>query len=326
MKFIGDLMDYAVSNGASIRKLENSFSTIKEAKYVNYDALVNTLNHIHQELHDEYLGLHIGAQISLKAAAEVDSIMMNSQSLEKSIVNAINYSKLISDALECSLTKTEDYYSVIYEENPNWKVQQNYAKRQVLDMALISNVKSLAAYTNFHYQPIQVHFGYQKPKKLNEYYRLFNCSLKFNQSKTQIYYERHIIDRHHKNLHPGLVEDLKKKVAGEIAALPSENPLIYQLKKCILNHKPERVLLDKAALNLNLSSRSLQRKLKEFNTSFKRVEHDLQLKLAKTYLEEAQMSIDEISYLLGFSESSAFIRFFKSLTSKTPKEYQVNCK
>ena len=41
------------------------------------------------------------------------------------------------------------------------------------------------------------------------------------------------------------------------------------------------------------------------NTTFKKIEFELQLKLAMTYLEENQKSIDEISYLLGFSESSA---------------------
>ena len=315
-------MEYATLNKVDTKELESWFSGIIKEKYVDYETIVKTLNYIGENLKDEYLGLHVGEQISLKATAYVDSIMLNSKTLEEAINNAIKYSKLISDALECSLQKTKNHFSVIYEENPNWKVQQKYAKKQVLDMALLSNVKSLATYTNYQHYPVKVNFSYEKPKSLHEYYRLFNCSLKFNQPKTEIIYERQIIDRHTKKIKFGLLESLKEKVADEIEKLPTENDLIYQLKKHILNHKPKRILIGEASPKLHLSKRSLQRKLKEYNTTFKSIEHEMQLKLAKTYLEERQKSIDEISYLLGFSESSAFVRFFKSLTSKTPKEYQ----
>ncbi|PCJ67275.1 MAG: hypothetical protein COA58_02865 [Bacteroidetes bacterium] len=69
---------------------------------------------------------------------------------------------------------------------------------------------------------------------------------------------------------------------------------------------------------------TLQRRLKCLITNFKEVEYELQLKQSKTYLEEKQKSIEEISYLLGFSKSSAFIRFFKSLTDLTPREYAAS--
>ena len=122
----------------------------------------------------------------------------------------------------------------------------------------------------------------------------------------------------------GLLENLKEKVAKEIKNLPTENALVYKLKKCILNHKPKRMLIEEAAKELYLSKRTLQRRLKELNATFKKVEYELLLKLAKTYLKEDEKSVDEISYLLGFSESSAFIRFFKSLTAQTPLEYKSN--
>ena len=321
---IGDLIEYAAKKGVEIEALENEFSDLEKQKYIDYDSMVNILNFLSQELNDEYLGLHVGEQIFLKVTAQVDRIMLNSSTLEEAILNAIQYSKVISDALQCSYQKTEQYYSIIYEENPNWKIQQNFAKRQVLDITLLSNVKSLNAYSNYQYFPFRVHFSYAKPKALYEYYRLFNCSLKFGQARTEIVYERQIIDRHKKNIKQGLLESLKEKVADEIENLPVENDLVYQLKKCILNHKPQRILINEAAKELNFSKRTLQRKLKEFNTSFKAIEYELQLKLAKTYLEEGEKSLDEVSYLLGFSESSALIRFFKSLTGKTPKEYQNN--
>lgn len=319
---INDFIEYAASKGADVTSLRAEFSDIQDQKYISYDTIVKVLNYIIKALDDDYLGLHIGEQVSLKTTAYVDSIMQNSETLNKAFENATYYSRLISDALESSLVVTDHSYSVIFEENPNWGVHQSHAKRQILDLTLLSCLKSIIAYTKRKYYPVMIRFHTEKPKNLKEYYRLFNCSLKFNQPKTEIIFEKQIFDKHSKNIPLGLLENLKDKIATEIGSLGTENELIYQLKKSILEHKPQRISLAEAAKQLNLSGRTLQRKLKSLNTNFKEIEYELQLRLSKTYLEEKKKSIDEISYLLGFSESSAFIRFFKSLTKQTPTEYK----
>ncbi len=318
---LSDFIEYAKLKSSDTTDLAKQINELQQNKHITYQTMVRTLNLLGKKLNDENLGLHIGEQISLKVTSYVDSIMQYSDTLDDAFENAVEYSKLISDALNCSLHKSEAYYSVIFEENPNWKVQQSHAKKQVLDLTLLSCLKSLVAYTNRNYYPVKIHFENPKPKKLNEYYRLFNCSLYFNQSKTQIVFEKQIFNKYSKRIEPGLLESLKQKVQSEMNNLTTEYKLIHELKKCILNNKPERILIEEASKQLNVSKRTLQRKLKELNTSFKEIENDLKLRLAKTYLEERQKSIDEISYLLGFSESSTFIRFFKSLTGRTPVKY-----
>ena len=318
---LSDLVEYTKHNDVDIVPFEEEVKHYQKEKYISYEVMVNAINYVSKTLNDQHLGLHLGEQISLKVTAYVDSIMQYSNTLEDAFENAVEYSKLISDALHCTLNKSNHYYSVVFEENPNWKVYQSNAKTQILDLTLLSCLKSLVAYTNRNYFPVKINFETPKPKYLNEYYRLFNCSLSFNQSKTEIFFEKQIFDKHSKVLKLGLLESLKEKVGEEMNRLESENKLIHDLKKCILDHKPERILIENASKHLNVSKRTLQRQLKTLNTSFKEIEYELQLRLAKTYLEEQQKSIDEISYLLGFSESSAFIRFFKSQTQQTPTGY-----
>ncbi len=319
---ISDFIEYAIKNGVEQSELEKNFSGLTKNKFISFEQMVDSINYLNNRLKDDFLGLHIGEQISLKVTAEVNKIMLHSQTLEESINNAIEYSKVISNALECSFKKTENHYAVVYVENPNWKVQQNFTKRQILDLTLICNLNSLAAYTDHKHYPIQINFVYDKPKKLHEYYRLFNCSLYFNQPQTEIIYYNQFFKRDSKNIQFGLLESLKEKVAEEIENMPKDNKLIYEVKKCILNSKPERITVEETASRLHMSKRTLQRKLNESKITFKKIEYELLLKLSKTYLEEKYKSIDEISYLLGFSESSAFIRFFKSHTSLTPQEYK----
>jgi len=74
--------------------------------------------------------------------------------------------------------------------------------------------------------------------------------------------------------------------------------------------------------DMNVSNRTLQRKLKEEGTSFMDLLQDTRLQLARKYLRQPGRSVVETAYLLGFSEPSTFSRAFKRWTGVAPAEYR----
>ncbi len=77
--------------------------------------------------------------------------------------------------------------------------------------------------------------------------------------------------------------------------------------------------VENVSKRLGLTARSLQRRLKDEGTSFNLVREQVRRDLTQRYLAE-KLSISEISFLLGFSEPSAFFRAFKRWTGMTPIE------
>jgi AraC-like DNA-binding protein len=75
---------------------------------------------------------------------------------------------------------------------------------------------------------------------------------------------------------------------------------------------------------LNVSNRTLQRKLKSEGTSFMDLLQDTRMQLARRYLLQPTRSVVETSYLLGFSEPSTFSRAFKRWTGQAPAEFRDN--
>jgi AraC-like DNA-binding protein len=71
---------------------------------------------------------------------------------------------------------------------------------------------------------------------------------------------------------------------------------------------------------LNLSQRSLQRKLSERGTTFRQVVDDTRKQLAEQYLKDSMLSVSEIAYLLGFAEVSSFSRAFRRWTGQAPRD------
>ena len=60
---------------------------------------------------------------------------------------------------------------------------------------------------------------------------------------------------------------------------------------------------------------------KSENVTFQELLSKARETLAKEYLKTRSVTINEISYLLGFAETNSFFRFFKNWTGKTPSEY-----
>lgn len=82
--------------------------------------------------------------------------------------------------------------------------------------------------------------------------------------------------------------------------------------------------IDSVAIKLGYSKRTLQRNLKNENTTFqKQLNHTREL-LAKHYLKNFDITTDEIAYLLGYQDSSAFIRAFSIWTGSTISKYRKN--
>ena len=90
--------------------------------------------------------------------------------------------------------------------------------------------------------------------------------------------------------------------------------------KSLPSHVPD---IEEIAECLNLSVRTVQRKLQDYDTSYSQVLDAIRKELALTYLRQTQNSALYISERLGFSEQSAFQRAFKRWTGNTPKKYRL---
>ncbi|MBL8958192.1 MAG: AraC family transcriptional regulator ligand-binding domain-containing protein [Myxococcaceae bacterium] len=77
-------------------------------------------------------------------------------------------------------------------------------------------------------------------------------------------------------------------------------------------------VVDGVAAELATSVRSLQRALSQEGTTYVKVVDALRYGLAQHHLGETELSIDEVAFVLGFSETAAFYRAFKRWSGTTP--------
>jgi AraC-like DNA-binding protein len=74
---------------------------------------------------------------------------------------------------------------------------------------------------------------------------------------------------------------------------------------------------------LNMSARTLQRKLGDGGTTYKEILDETRRVLALAYLSAPRHSVSDVTYLLGFSAGSSFTRAFRRWTGQSPSVWRA---
>jgi len=172
--------------------------------------------------------------------------------------------------------------------------------------------------------PTLVTLNREQPVNCEVYEAFYGCPVEFNANHNTIFYSADILEEEIISANPSLSEVMEHYLASE-SLKQDEQATEDQVRSVLLQLLPLGTpKMNDLADKLNVSKRSLQRKLKAENTSFKSILIAARMELAKKYLLKNIASTQEIAYRLGFSESSNFIRFFKQNEGLTPSEYVQN--
>jgi len=110
---------------------------------------------------------------------------------------------------------------------------------------------------------------------------------------------------------------------AQLALIKQQRGFTATVKQSMVNLvKPAFPTVEQVASHLNVSARTLQRRLQEEGATFKAIMDELRKDFAIAYLKRIDLSISEIAYLLSYSDSSAFTRSFKRWTGQSPKAFR----
>ncbi|HEY6106565.1 MAG TPA: AraC family transcriptional regulator ligand-binding domain-containing protein [Anaeromyxobacteraceae bacterium] len=171
------------------------------------------------------------------------------------------------------------------------------------------------------WKPAEVRFTFPCPERAEEHARLFGVEPRFEAREAALVLPRAAWDLPTRSPDPGLsslLEDHARRLAGAAAAedLPGE------VRAAVAADLPGREpSLAAVARRLGRSRRSLQRRLEECGTSFAKLVAAARRERAEAFLAR-DVSVAEVSWLVGFSEQSAFTRAFRRWTGRSPTQFR----
>lgn len=92
------------------------------------------------------------------------------------------------------------------------------------------------------------------------------------------------------------------------------------LKRSLASGRPE---VAQVARELGMSERTLQRRITAEATTFRDLLSDARRELSEQLLGDPALQIDEVTYLLGYQDTTSFYRAFREWTGTSPGEWRA---
>jgi len=270
---------------------------------------------------DPFVGLHAGERVRPAHYGVLGYIMMSCDTSRQIIESHQRWHQLVMQGVEVDYEETGELLRLRETAAPLPGLQTRPAGE--------CHAASMLTFARWifgrQFRPLDMSFPYPQPPMLDEYQRIFQCRLQFDAPCFSLSIHNGELDRPLPQADPELRQMMEAKAARRAAELGLEqDPFLGQLRRVLAGQLTQQLPdMDSTAGALNISARTLQRRLGERQTHFKGVLDDTRRDLAIGYVRDLQLSLVEVAFLLGFSEQSAFNRAFRRWTGMTPGEFRA---
>ena len=109
---------------------------------------------------------------------------------------------------------------------------------------------------------------------------------------------------------------------GQIEEFQLRRGLAGKIRQNLMLNPMQPMNFEAVATNLNMSARTLRRKLREENTSFRQLVDGLRRDFALRYLRDTDLTVEDIAEALSFSDAANFRHAFRRWTNTAPHEFR----
>lgn len=238
-----------------------------------------------------------------------------SSSLRTAFNRFDRYINIVSDFFDLQLEDTTDGFVVTVIPKP---YLQDIPAR--IDGILSILIMMCRINAGDEINPLAVTFTHKEFPGSGEYYAYFRSPVQFEAATNSFTLASDLIDQALDGANPQLARLNDQLMISTLAKLNRAN-IEERVKAVIIEQLPSgNISQEIVAEALHMSVRNLQRKLHDIQTSFRELLNETRRKLAKQYVTTSDVSLSEVTFLLGFSESSTFSRAYKRWHGVAPSE------
>jgi len=268
---------------------------------------------VEQRTKNEEIGFLIGKQINVAGFPVLGFSLISAVDLRDGFDRFLRYQRVIGESANINLTVKGEEAHLSF----NFFGDDEPISKHTNDMAIAATVSMIRLLAGDDWQPKEVHFARSKPKKEDDFVAFFKCPISFERNLNSIIIAAtDFAPGQNKESH---FDTVLLAAESKDSQQPVSDLVTMYLQQHIQNHTLNR---NQVAEALNMSPRSLQRKLTTEVTSYQTLIDQVREEKSREYLSVQNLSITEIAFLCGFSDPTTFNRAFKRWLGVSPGEYR----
>ena len=273
---------------------------------------------------DTFFGLHAGEHLNLSAAGLMLQITQTSETVKQALNFSCQFANLGCSSLPLTLVEEADYFCLTMVPDSLWEKQSRLAVRHTAEGTLAFMIRQFRTLTLTKHNPIAINVPWPAPVDTSEYRRVYDTSVYFEKEQIAILLKKkHVEDQIHTSDY-NLLRILVGYAEEKSARINQEQGYAAMVRASIVKLlKPAFPTINQVASHLNVSQRTLQRRLKTEGYVYKHLLDELRKEFAENYLKRTDLSIGEVASLPNYADTSTFTRSFKRWAGRTPSEYRA---
>jgi AraC-like DNA-binding protein len=265
------------------------------------------------------LGLEWGFSVEVAAHGLMGATIAASHDLSEALEATVRYRSLRGRAVEFDLVKGEAGATLVMREPFDFGDARSF----ILEAHVAAIERSIATVAGGPVAGIDYRFPYAPPAWAAEYSRWLGGTIRFRAKRMELRVPKRILSL------PGVLADDPASRAAII--IPAERQLalkqsggewVGRIKQWLFEQQGTYPSVRALAQDLNMSTRTLLRKLRKEGTTYQMLLDDARKEVAEWYLVRTREPIDAIAGRLGYADASNFSRSFRRWFGMPPGKFR----
>lgn len=246
---------------------------------------------------------------------------VNSDTVERALSIMQQYHELTTDRYSQEIEVRDEYAAIIPIPRINYMEEfRNIAEDSLSGM---SRTLEILLGDSVDFNQARALFGFPEPEYGQRYRDFFRCPCEFNADTTELRFPAAWLDlpiAAADRAMADLCTAMCERILG-VGNTASDTPQI--VRRLLLSRPGRRILrLEQAAEELRMSTAQLRKRLYRAGTSYKQLVLEVRMELAQHYLIDTNLAVQEIAYLLDYSQPAPFSRAFKDYFQMSPQYFR----
>lgn len=266
---------------------------------------------------DPCLAIRLGQQVGIASFGSFGFALMTCANLRESVALLLRYGQVM---FEPRWTAFEQEGGLLLRANITLGTS---AGRQLVTELSFSNLSALGR--SLYRNPVEgaeVQLSYSRPSHSACYKRVFDVPVTFDCEHSQLFLPAHVLDTPVKTANRTEHVAFHQQCEEILRGLNSAEKTTAAVRQALIQSAGDFLDIAQVAESLNISERTLRRRLETESTSFRSTFDEVRDLLAREYLTETQMTVAEIAHMLNYSETVNFRRAFVRWNGVTPSQYR----
>ncbi len=265
------------------------------------------------------LGLLVGERLVASTHGFVGYAAVSSETIREALEVLTRFVGLRTTLFTISLETRRRELRVRFDETE----PLGDIRRPVLEAGILSVKNTLDSASMGACRIRQVAFPFAAPEYAELARELFGCELRYDAGWAGFTLPLEVMRERLRQADPAAFQEAAQICQRELDKLAANESVAARVRRLLLSRQSGFPSLQVTARLLHMTPRTLHRRLRAEQTSFRALLEDVRRTLAIDHLKSARFSVEEIAYRLGYSDPANFRRAFKRWESVPPSVFRA---